>query len=191
MYVKSTTWERNTHNLFDYEASRALRKKVNKCQGDCEVGVSVVVIARTGPDIFIVKPSEVSPELEPICSVRYEDGKGRVTQGKYMVQEQDGQKAERVWKIVKYSGDKVSPAHSQDGMLLRKGDCIKLGRLEFLVRELSFKYLAEEGRPSQKLECHTESDIGAEEESIPHIEEEIVDVNQLEVAATPRILDTA
>ena len=38
------------------------------------------MICRTGPDIFVAKPEEVTPEYEMICSVKFEDGKIKLSQ---------------------------------------------------------------------------------------------------------------
>lgn len=66
----------------------------------------------------------------------------------------------------------------QDGVTLRKGDRVKLGRLEFLIRELSFQHSSQEdsARFAIRNEVHTESDFEEEDSELPN-EEEIVDVN--------------
>ena len=112
LLVKSKTWSRDSHGLYDYESRNVATHHLeisSECQivrSESNVGVASADLAHPGNPLLSVEPRN----------------------GQYHV---SAALPEQLWLVVRHM-------HSEDGSgcQLREGDTLKLGRVELRVREL-------------------------------------------------------
>lgn len=114
--VVTSTWARDSHELFDFEASQ-LQTKTFSVPGSAR-------FFRSGTEVQMVGDSETPPEgSEPMLRVHKKDGT-------YCVDKVSPQAAssKKLWVVVR---DLATSGHK-----LSEGDVIKLGRFKFRVKQM-------------------------------------------------------
>mmetsp|Transcript_23640 Transcript_23640/g.23391 ORF Transcript_23640/g.23391 Transcript_23640/m.23391 type:complete len:180 (+) Transcript_23640:36-575(+) len=116
--MKTMTWARDSHNLFDYE-SRSCHKKKLQASNPCN-------IIRCDTEVDLISDftdiSRLAPHSQILATVSQRNGIF------YLSSEQ----SEPIWMIVR---SLKTPEGS--GVLLKQGDVIKLGRIVYRIKELS------------------------------------------------------
>ena len=112
LQVKSKTWSRDSHGLYDYE-SRNVATHHLEISSECQ-------IVRSESNVGVASADLACPG-NPLLSVEPRNGQYHVSAAL----------PEQLWLVVRHM-------HSEDGSgcQLREGDTLKLGRVELRVREL-------------------------------------------------------
>lgn len=113
--VTSKTWARDSHDLFDFEASQLTTQNFT-------VNKSTICIRNQG-EVQMTNEREVNPTHgDPLLRLVQRDGTFWVDKA------QPSSSSKKLWLVVR---DLVSSSHR-----LQEGDVIKLGRFKFRVRQL-------------------------------------------------------
>jgi len=113
--VVSSTWARDSHDLFDFEATDLHRKIFT--------ALKPAVCVRTGTDVQMVSEHvPVNNMYDPLLRLAQKDGAFWVDRAP------PSSGSKKLWLVVR---DMPSGAHH-----LQEGDVIKLGRFKFRVRQL-------------------------------------------------------
>ncbi|CAG9318861.1 unnamed protein product [Blepharisma stoltei] len=116
--VRTITWSRDTHGLFDYE-SRSTTKSNFKISSSCS-------IFRANQTCYAVADDtkDIHEGPEPLLSIRKNLGT--------FLAHQFGESNEKLWFVVKYMKSNGSKGH-----IMHEGDWLKLGRVRFRVKKIS------------------------------------------------------
>jgi len=129
--IKTFTWSRDSHGLFDYE-SKTLAKKNLKSIIDGS-------LARRGNDILLNKEGDQmgAPGDDEILKLKVQEGNYWAISSKYGTMKKGDEDWEdnnhSIWLVVK--SFKAANA-ARPGFKLAEGDLMKLGRIKFRVKEL-------------------------------------------------------
>jgi len=128
--VTSNTWERDSHDLFDFETQQ-LNSKTFSAQGP-------ITFVRNGADVGIAQDSAAIPSGT--------DSLVRVVEraGGFWVDRATSASAQKLWMVVR---DMAPMGHP-----LTEGDVVKLGRFKFRVRQLVTGEEGESVRPNLGLD---------------------------------------
>lgn len=117
LQVVTRTWNRDSHDLFDYEA-----QQVNSQQFQLD-GRSAHLVRRENEILVIPFDQPLPLEGEYIASILTD----KLTGG-FRVVQKEGQLGKKLWSIVK--------ENSPQGVRLAEGDVVKLGRFKLRVRQI-------------------------------------------------------
>jgi len=122
--LKSSTWLRESHGLFDYESTDVVRKTVYLSHA--------CTVQRKETDVLIQPPVPGQPssngEVEPLARLIVRNSTFCIDGTRTLQASNEGmRKGGKLWRVVK---DIVG------GHLLQEGDSIKLGRFKLRVRQL-------------------------------------------------------
>jgi hypothetical protein len=146
LVVKTYTWPRDSHGLFDYEGKNLLKKKIKTHHSG--------TLMRNGDDIRVAKDNEKTqhPEEKELIKLMTKDGDFWVTScqepGSDKVNKENANLDENrenldndLWLVVK-----SIKANNNKGYHLSEGDLIKLGRIKYRIKEVQGSPIV----PSQK-----------------------------------------
>ena len=112
MCLNSKTWKRDSHGLFDYESSDTLNVKL-KTEEE-------TIIFRKNDIISLEKTNCLCPQA--LAQISYQGNKYGIKSF-----------TEPLWKVIR---DIKNPQNIK-GYILKQGDILKFGRINFIIRELS------------------------------------------------------
>ena len=116
--IHTSTWEKETHGLFDYEA-KYLHKNSFKISNSC-------TICRNDQECF-VQPTGTPDGSTPLLQVEEKDQE-------FNVRMVPSEPEDRLWLVVKGCKNRT-----KNGYKLNKGDWIKLGRVQLKVQKISLR----------------------------------------------------
>jgi len=170
LFVRSSTWTRESHGLFDYEGKNLL-KKVMKTSIPGK-------IIRIGHDVHIVKDNnsqEINGRIPTSNNLMTEKELAQITlnDGDYWIQackkkpkpvsETENKTVDDgIWMVIR-SG---KTTNSTKGYKFEEGDLIKLGRVKFRVKEIQIGQTAQSSKKSstKQEESHGGVKINLEEQ---------------------------
>ncbi|CAG9333531.1 unnamed protein product [Blepharisma stoltei] len=143
--MKTMTWGRDSHNLFDYESRNCFKKQL-QTSSSCQ-------IARAETDVNLLSlPAEsrrLGPNSNILATVSQENGN-------FYINSED----EPLWQIVRSLKTQDGPGH-----VLKKDDVIKLGRACYKIKELNFGQDDSSSEQTQESEEESMNEVPEEHES--------------------------
>lgn len=150
--VTSSTWARDSHDLFDFEAQHLHTKTFTVVRSMCCV--------RSGTDVMMLGEHMSSPSgSDYLMRVVQKDGS-------FIIDKAPEANSKKLWLVVRDLNNGI-------GNRLQEGDVIKLGRFKFRVRQM-VSYERESRQPLLKLDdtgwtCSVEASTGSDEAKICRI----------------------
>lgn len=140
LVIKTSTWNRDSHGLFDYESNNVVKKNI-KTSNNC-------MLIREGNDVQIAPENATlrSENARPIMNVISRDGEFTLTQSRPAEQDDlsfDEENEEdflqslqqdsncKLWLVIRY----LNQGNSR-GYKIMGGETIKLGRVKFIIKEV-------------------------------------------------------
>jgi hypothetical protein len=118
--ISTSTWSRDSHDLFDYETSQTHGQHFR-------LAGRAMSLYRKGNDVLALPESASAPQSsEYLLSVRLDK-----VSGVYRVIQKEGVASKKVWSVIR--------ANAPEGVVLREGLIIKLGRFKLRIRQICLK----------------------------------------------------
>ena len=117
MFIKSATWSRDSHGLYDYESRSVQKKQIQ--------AVNSVCVVRIGTDVQQVSDFTDFSRMggySPLCIIEQD-------KSDFFLKPYD---SEPLWLVVRSMRSQYGP-----GCILSEGDIVKLGRVSFKITSLS------------------------------------------------------
>jgi len=157
LLIKSLTWSRDSHGLYDYEGKNFTKKSIKTHRSG--------VLSRNGDDVHLIKDHGKSGASENKDLIKFftKDGSFWITSAQdiennkktkdgAIIDENSDNYDNGVWIVVK-----SVKTNNNKGYPLSEGDLIKLGRIKFRVKEVQGSAIPPSQKPI-KTEANNEHD---------------------------------